>query len=276
MGSFKRSKKSSARRNKSAYKSVDPYWKENPEKLENKKKANKQRQQQIAEKRKENNQASTNKKLRKHAIKSLVKKHGDEVNTKVFKEEAESRKNKKTYTRLHGESLTAFRRRMQDDCDIAMSQAQMNARDQNKKAKQGLGSKELFEQEIRSELLSKNKIKTNKSDRVREQLGNLKNAKQRIRAQEKAKENVQKLDKKLETAEKDYFQDRVKFGERNDDIFRSSIIPTGAKKLNLESKKKRTAASLLLAQNPALSKHRQKEIADERQRVIDEYRKNRK
>jgi len=294
-----RKKKSSARRNTKAYKRVDPYWQENPDKLNNKLKAAHKKKQELQEKRKAMNPGTTNEKLRKKAIKGLVKKHGKEVNQKVWKEEEEFRENKLKYERLSGESMTMFRQRMQDDCDVAMAEANLEKQKDKKKEKDGLLKNDLdFTKMIRTELLETNRIKETKQDRREKKLDGLKNAKQRNREEEKAKKKVEKLDKQLETAEKEYKTDKVEFGERVDDIFKTKFVPKGVKqnekkngnfgKVNGIGSGKRKFGGLLLsdklnefglgfknAENKSkvgVSKHRQKEINDERARVIEAYR----
>lgn len=115
-----RKKKSSVRRNTKAYKRVDPYWAENPDKLKGKLNAAHKKQNQLQEKRREMNPGTTNEKLRKKAIKGLVKKNAGEVNKKVYQEEEHFRENKIKYVKLPGESPTQFKQRIQDDCDVAM------------------------------------------------------------------------------------------------------------------------------------------------------------
>merc|ERR1712038_642328 len=210
-----RKKKSSTRRNTKSFKRVDPYWQENPEKLNNKLKAAHKIKQELQEKRKAMNPGTTNEKLRKKAIKGLVKKHGKEENKRVYKEEEEFRENKLKYERLPGESLYAFRQRMQDDCDVAMAEANLEKQKDEKKQKDGMQIQDVgFTKMIRTELLETGRIKETKADRKQAKLDGLKNAKQRIREEEKAKKKVEKLDKQLETAEKEYTEDKVKFGER--------------------------------------------------------------
>merc|ERR1711934_700928 len=118
-------KKSSVRRNTKSYKRVDPFWAENPDKLKGKLNAAHKKQQALQEKRREMNPGTTNEKLRKKAIKGLVKKNCGEVNKKVYEEEKHFRENKIRYVKLPGESVTQFKQRIQDDCDVATAEANL-------------------------------------------------------------------------------------------------------------------------------------------------------
>ena len=235
-----RKKKSSTRRNTKSYKRVDPYWQENPEKLNNKLKAAHKKKQELQEKRKINNPGTTNEKLRKKAIKGLVKKHGKEINKKVYEEEENFRKNKLKYERLPGESLSAFRQRMQDDCDVAMAEANLENQKDKKKGVQNETDIN-FTKMVRTELLDTGRIKQTKQDRREAKLDGLKNSKQRIREDKKAKEKVDKLDKKLDKEDKEFFEDKVEFGERNDDIFKTKFVPRGVKQKMKKSGEKASA-----------------------------------
>jgi len=296
-------KKSSVRRNTKAYKRVDPYWAENPDKLKGKLNAAHKKQDKLQEKRKEMNPGTTNDKLRKKAIKGLVKKHGGEVNKKVYQEEEHFRENKIRYTKLPGESPTQFKQRIQDDCDVAMAEANLNKTKDNKKEKDGRMDQDLeIAKMIRTELLDTKRIKETKMDRRQAKFDGLKNSGQRTLEEKRAKEVVEKLDRQIEAAEKEFKTDKVEFGERNDDIFKTKFVPKGIKQKELRngnfeggtvaaigSAKRKwsglkmkdwTGKTMSIAEfggmksnnNVVTSKMRQKQIDEERARVIEAYR----
>jgi len=279
----KRSKKSSVRRNTKAYKKVDPYWEENPNKLKNKQKKYKELQAK-----KPKNLASRNKRLREIAIKSLVKKNGEEENEKFFKEQEESEKNRTRYVKEPGESDRQFKQRMQDDVDITIAEAQMSKKMKKKNSVQSIKgtSNNEFRQLIRSELIDQGKIKARKYDLL-DKSKTVKNAKQFQNEVKKINKNVKNLDKELDKQEKDLFVDKVEFGERNDDIFRSKALPKSVKVkmakeklLGLDSgknKKKNNGLQFLSSQSKknvdgSDSLYKRRMMEEERQKAILGYR----
>merc|ERR1712226_768980 len=84
----RRAKKSSVRRNTKSFKKVDPFWEENPKKLE-----------------------SRNKRLRQIAIKSLVKKNAASENERLLKDQDKFFDNRTKYVQQEGESDRDFKQR---------------------------------------------------------------------------------------------------------------------------------------------------------------------
>jgi len=295
----RRAKKSSVRRNTKSFKKVDPFWEENPNKLKNKIK----KQKELAAK-KPKNLESRNKRLRQIAIKSLVKKNAVTENERLFKDQDKFFDNRTKYVQQEGESDRDFKQRMQDDVDMALADAQMSKKLKNKKNPNAAnaantsvkgGSNTEFRDLIRNELIEQKKITPRKYDLMDKSV--IRSSKQHQNDVKRDTKNFKKLDKELDTAEKELFTDKVKFGERVDDIFRSEALPRSikakmnkqkqlqqmAEKCNLKlaapisKKKKNNGLSFLNGEaaknvDASDSLYKRRMVAQERQKAIDSYR----
>ena len=263
MAKNNRKKKSSHRRNTKHFKSVDPFWQENPNKLKAKIKAQDERRAQNKEE-KSKNQLS-NKKLRLKAIDSLVKKNAKAENDEFYKKQRENKKLR--YKQLPGESLKEFKERMQHDVDTAINESL-----QNKKSKLADIQDTQFKSEIRQTLLAKDKIlekQIDKKDSTRM------NSKAYLKKLEKSEKQVKSLDQQIEKEEQNQLSSKVNFGERVDDIFKPTVVPRRVKKM-LAADKKRQKNKLEFLDKTKMSKFKQAMLAEERKRAIETYRQQRK
>lgn len=297
----RRAKKSSVRRNTKSFKKVDPFWEENPNKLKNKIK----KQKELAAK-KPKNLESRNKRLRQIAIKSLVKKNAASENERLLKDQDKFFDNRTKYVQQEGESDRDFKQRMQDDVDMALADAQMSKKLKNKKnpnaanasnvnVKGSIGSNTEFRDLIRNELIEQKKITPRKYDLMDKTT--IRSSKQHQNDVKRDTKNFKKLEKELDDAEKELFTDKVQFGERVDDIFRSEALPRSVKaKLNKQKqlekmaekcnlkfaapvtkKKKNNGLSFLNGEaaknvDASDSLYKRRMVAQERQKAIDSYR----
>merc|ERR1712157_541184 len=111
------------------------------------------------------------------------------------------------------------------------------------------------------------------------------NAKQFNNSVKKSEKNLKKLDKLLDKQEEELFKDKIKFGERVDDVFRPKVLPRGCKNRPVkknngllflskdnQEKLEKSENDLKLREKAVNSMHRKKMIADERKKAIDSYR----
>ena len=102
---------------------------------------------------------------------------------------------------------------------------------------------------------------------------------------EEEEKNLKKLDKLLDKQEEELFKDKIKFGERVDDVFMPRVLPRGCKNrptkknngllfLSKDGQEKleKAESDLKLREKAVNSMQRKKMIADERKKAIDSYR----